>query len=276
MRVVLVALLLLVGALAGCATVKDDDPAGGASGSSTSASGSGSGSRSATGTGGSATATGTSGPAALAHNATLTADRINGTAPLLVNFTINATAGASSWKLSFGDGEITNGTGQPTAANHTYSIGGAFTANLTVSYPTGSNATASLALTVNVPPGTPAPDVTHFEFAASLGCAGDIVGTENCISFAGGPDASGLDGYWQALDERYWGLAFTSTVMQGGPVGPVLNDSDCVFTDAAQAIIGEANNGGNPCTGSVPSGTAFIFIHPYATPALEMTIDFTV
>lgn len=261
MRVVLVALLLLAAAMAGCATKKDDDPTGTATGTP-------SGSRSGTGTG-SGNGTGA------AHNATLTADVVNGTAPLQVNFTMAASPGATSWRLSFGDGAIANGTGAPSAANHTYAIGGNFSANLTVVYadgPTaGPNATATLAIHVAVPAGTPAPDVLHFEFADSLGCVGDA-GAENCITFVGGPDANGIDGYWQALDERYWGLSFTTTIDQ---VQPAVADSDCAITDADHAILEEPNNSSGPCAGTVPAGAAWIFLYPYALPALSQTLTFT-
>lgn len=258
--VVAVALLLLASAMAGCAQNGGDgakDP--GTLGGSTSGTGTGPG----------------NGTGSTAYSVTLKANQVNGTAPLSVEFTINATVGAASWRLSFGDGAIGNGTGQPSVANHTYPIGGNFSANLTVAYPSG-NLSSSLAIAVAVPEGGGPPEVTHFEFADSLGCLGeDGPGADQCISFQGGPDSSGIDGYWQALDLRYWGLSFTSTVTQGGPVGPALNDSDCAFTDEAFAIIGFASNSSNPCAGSVPEGTAWIFIFPFATPALEMAIDFT-
>lgn len=54
------------------------------------------------------------------------------------------------------------------------------------------------------------PAVTHFEFPESAGCAGDAHTLEpsvplNCVSFQGGPDATGIDGHWLALDETYAG-----------------------------------------------------------------------
>lgn len=254
MRVALVASIVLLAALAGCtAEKKDDDP-----------------SASTTSTSVSATATAAPTPKV----ATLLANVTNGTAPLAVNFTLNATAGAVAWTLSFGDGNVTNGTSLPPAANHTYVIAGNFSANLTVSYPGGAKANATLAINVTLTAASKAapPDVLVFTFADSLGCAGDA-GADTCISFQGGPDASGIDGYWQALDERYWGLSFVGTVDQ---VQPAVADSDCAFTDADFAIIGEANNSSSPCSGTVPPGTAWIFLYPYALPALEQTLTFTV
>lgn len=269
MRVVLVALLLLAAAMAGCATKKGDDDGDG-DGTSGTASGSKSGSKSGSGTGSPGNGTGS------ANNATLTADVVNGTAPLAVNFTMTASPGASSWRLSFGDGAFANGTGVPSAANHTYTVGGNFSANLTVVYSdapnAGPNVTVALNITVAVPAGNSPPDVLHFEFADSLGCAGDA-GADNCISFVGGPETSGIDGYWQALDERYWGLSFTTTVNQ---VQPAVADSDCAITDADHVILEEPNNGSSPCAGTVPQGAAWIFLYPYALPALAQTLTFTV
>lgn len=282
MRVVLVALLLLAAAMAGCATKKgndgDDDPSG--TGTSTnSGSGSKGGTRSGSGTGSSAgTGTGSSTP----NNATLAADVVNGTAPLAVNFTMTATTGATSWRLAFGDGSFTNGTGDPAAANHTYSVGGNFSANLTVVYSdgpnAGPNATASLNITVAVPAGGAAPDVTHFEFGESAGCVGDAHSINNdvplnCVSFQGGPDASGIDGHWQALDERYWGMTITTTMDE--PSG--LNaDSDCYFfAEDAETETGEASNGGDLCAGVVPDGTYWMFLYPWGFPATAMTADFS-
>lgn len=250
MRWAFLVTLLLTATMAGCTTVPSDEPA----------------------TTSSSTTSTSSAP--VVGNVTLAADVVNGTAPLLVNFTLNGTGSPSSWRLSFGDGSIANGTMLPAATNHTYVVGGNFSANLTVVYAAG-NATATVLVNVTVPQASgnsvAAPDVTHFEFADSLGCFGDVVGVENCFSFAGGPDASGIDGYWLALDERYWGLTLSSTIDQGQPV---LADSDCAVTDAAFAVIEELNNGGDPCGGPVPKGTAFLFIYPYGTPGLSMTVDF--
>lgn len=252
MRSGFVVAVLLVVLLAGCAAKKDDDKGDGSGTTSTSAS---------------TTA------APTRHDVTLTAfvgngTAPNGTVPLDVNFTLNATTGFTAWHLGFGDGQDTNGTAtMPATYGYTYGMGGNFTANLTVTYPGGSNVSATVNITVAVPAGHPAPDVTHFEFDESLGCAGDA-GADKCISFQGGPDASGIDGYWLALDERYWGLQLTSTV------DSAVGDSDCAFTDAARAIIGTANNSNSPCAGPVPDGAAFLFIYPYAAPALGMTVDF--
>lgn len=65
----------------------------------------------------------------------LAADIVNGTAPMLVNFTIDALNATDAlnvtWSLDFGDGNSTDGTGVPAAANHTYGAGD-FVATLTL------------------------------------------------------------------------------------------------------------------------------------------------
>lgn len=132
-------------------------------------------------------------------------------------------------------------------------------------------------------PGTPAPQnrtmpaVLHFEFGETAGCAGDAHSTVpavplNCVSYQGGPDATGIDGHWLALDETYVGLTLSTTM--DVPAGANA-DSDCVFLDADQVEIGNANNGAEACGGVVPVGTAWLFLYPWGTPATGMTADFT-
>ena len=134
------------------------------------------------------------------------------------------------------------------------------------------------------------PAATHFEFGPSSGCAGDAIAMAedvaqqglNCASFMQGLDGTGIDGHWVALNESYWGLELTSTVMQSpaGPVGvpvvggSVLGDTDCVLTDASFRIIADGSAGSAPCTIVVPQDAAYLFIYPYATPATELTVDF--
>lgn len=275
MRALLVSVLLLAAALAGCADGGDDDPK-----PSTTTSGSATGSKSATKTSSGSRTTSTSGTgtgAPTLGTANLTADDTNGTAPLAVNFTISATGSPSAWRLSFGDGSSTNGTTVPATVNHTYVVGGNFSANLTVAYGT-LDATDSVNITVAVPAGgSGAPDVTHFEFGESLGCASDAHSLNpavplNCVSFHAGSDAPTVDGHWLALDERYWGLTLTTTMDE--PSG-TNHDSDCYFFAADETTeVGEASNGSEACTGVVPDGTFWLFLYPYAQPATAMTADF--
>lgn len=112
------------------------------------------------------------------------------------------------------------------------------------------------------------PDQLEFSFGPSAGCDGSTVGPETCVSFTGGPEASGVDGFWLALSEDYEGLEFTSTIESN------LGDSDCVFVDADGGVISDANQGADPCAGTVPSGTAHLFIYPYVEPSQGMTVTF--
>lgn len=263
MRALLLGLLLVAAAMAGC-NGGTGDGEGGDPGPSTSASGSG---------------------APVVPHARLLADRGNGTVPVAVNFTLAAAAGAQAWRLSYGDGGLANGTGQPPAtANHTYAVAGDFSAVLNVTYPSGA-AVANVSLTILLGDDPPLPPA-HFEFGESFGCApaSDYAAAPfSCLSFQGGPEATGFDGHWLALDERYWGLALTSVTEQS-PVGPVDvpqlgtvgADSDCSFVKAdTTTLLGDGNNGEFSCTAVVPVDAAFLFIYPYAAPGFSITLDFS-
>ncbi|MEK6985708.1 MAG: hypothetical protein AABX89_04945 [Candidatus Thermoplasmatota archaeon] len=259
MRLVLVvALAMLVPALAGCASVKDAAESAAESAGITLPSSS-------------STASSSAAKANVAPTANLTANLVNGTAPLNVTFTL---AGADpegkpiTW--SFVVGNITqNGTVLPALVNATLEAGN-FTARLTVS---DGALTATDRFNLTILAGAPvvaraAPDPTVFEFPESFGCVGDLA---TCFVLEMGPDASGIDGFWQVLDERYWGYLATNTA-----TGNVLGDSDCNFyAPDATTVLGEGNNGGAACTGIVPEGTGWILLYSYAEPSTGMTLEFT-
>ena len=136
----------------------------------------------------------------------------------------------------------------------------------------GLEASVNVTATLTEEAAAAAPEVTEFSYGESLGCAGDFlqIAGANCISALGGPEESGIDGFWQALDERYWGLEFTSTVANQ------LGDSDCYLTDADLNVVGSGNNGSAACMGVVPEGTAWIFLYSYAEPATGQTLTFIV
>lgn len=275
--------------------VTSDGGLGGHTGHGASSSSSGTTTGNATSTAGNATGN-------LTGNATGNLTAPSGTAPLRVNFTVSATGIANAtglrWTLDFGErgnataanatasaGNATagNATGQasgtvlPGTANHTYAAAGDF--NVTYVLQAGNTTLGSVKATLHVDAanGTATvtkalPAVTHFEYGESWGCDGST-GEPACVDFLAGPPGSDIDGHWIELGEPYWGLALTSTVDQGGLL---LADSDCVFTDADVAIIGDANNGSDPCTGTVPEGAAWLFIYPYGVGAFGMTVDFGV
>lgn len=251
------AFAILVVALAGCASSKTDTSSDSVSATAT-ASASGSSSVSS---------------ANLPPTANLTAQPVAGNAPLNVTFTLRgADPEGKPITWAFAVGELKrNGTALPATVNATLPAGNA-TARLTVS--DGVLATlARLNLTVTAAEPAvadkPLPDPAVFEFDPSAGCLGDI-GT--CISREGGPDASGIDGFWLELTDAYWGFLATIT-----EPGNNLGDTDCQFyAPDASTVVGDASNGGDTCTGVVPDGTGWLFLYSYAEPSSGMTLEFTV
>jgi hypothetical protein len=185
------------------------------------------------------------------------------------NLTFDASASTGdnltfAWNL--GDGNIST----EAAVNHHYAAAGNYTVNVTATDAAGQTATSAVNVTVSDGAALPAePIQTVFEYEGEfLGC--EPSATETCISRELGPDEDPIDGVWVPLDERYWGLDFT-----GGASQPVVfSDTDCWFVSADMENIGSANNGENPCTGTVPDGAAWIFLYPYAQPATAMSIQF--
>lgn len=112
------------------------------------------------------------------------------------------------------------------------------------------------------------PEVLNFTYGPAGGCEGSLTGEGNCASFQAGPDAPAVDGHWQELDERYWGLRFTTTVDSFG------GDSDCYYVGAGGGIRGNGHNGSGPCAGTVPDGTAYLFLYSYVDPHQGMTLQF--
>jgi hypothetical protein len=211
------------------------------------------------------------------HRALLRAAPVNGTTPLNVTFSVDALGkdNRTTWRLAFGDGRDANGTASQLPANrtHAYIVGGNFTAHLFVTYGSGAGANATLRVTVRAA-GADYPKV--FTFGASkAGCVGDAYafdGVLNCANFLAGPSSPQVDGFWQALDARYVGKSFTSTITSANPMA----DSDCYFVAAdTTTIVGDCSNGSKPAAGTVPAGAAWFFIYPYATPASGMVVTFT-
>ncbi len=288
-RFLLLALLLTAVALAGCTSddapvdEADDQSDGGDSGADGSA-----GAGAAAGDEGAGADNGTVEPT-VDRSVALSVNQSAGSVPLNVSFNVGAEGldDGAAWILSFGDGGDASGSGAdlPAVVNHTYATGGNFTANFTVTYGDGETLGQQVNVTAALPPGAGAPEVVHFEFGQALGCAGDVLGIVdsaaglglNCHSFREGPEADPVDGFWLPLDERYWGMALSSTTDQGAGAGGAegfLGDSDCVFTDADFAVVGEANGGSGSCEGAVPEGTAWLFAYYYATPGVALVIDF--
>lgn len=192
-----------------------------------------------------------------------------------------APAGNASAKANRTAAGQESGSKLPARLNHTYTAAGNHTIRFTLTPADGAATRVSAPVRVTAAAnetgnatgnGTsvPPPEVTHFEFGETLGCTGDLPVGNTCQDYDAGPPGSGTDGHWIPLGPSYWGWMLTSTVDQG----PAIADSDCTFVDEALAVVGNANNGGDACTGEVPDGAAWVFLYPYAAPALSLTVDF--
>lgn len=147
----------------------------------------------------SASATNTTAPAntTVPLVANLTADALNGTAPLLVNLTVSATPGTAplSWVVAVNGTELGNGTSVPATLNHTFLEAGLWNVTLTVT--SGArNATASVA--VNVTGGASARFPVLLATYTNSGLVGgpyaltnDPVMAHQCPGFNGGEDGFG-------------------------------------------------------------------------------------
>lgn len=141
-------------------------------------------------------------------SAHVTASPLNGSAPLLVNFTLTGSdpdGDALNWTLVFGDGNSTNGTTLPADVNHTYAMTGNWTAMLTVD--AGSdNATSSVLITVG---STSGGGPLHFEEDVASGSTpvADVLGANQCVGFNAG--MSGQDCSFFVLPPEAAGRVFT-------------------------------------------------------------------
>ncbi|MGB1698289.1 MAG: hypothetical protein ACPHK8_07810 [Thermoplasmatota archaeon] len=277
MRTIAAVALLLALALAGCAS---DDPSDdtGSTGSSSSSSNTGSSSGNPP-TGDAPT-----------RFVNVTANQSSGDVPIAIGFDVdlvqeNVIANESfydsydgnfSYIAFFQDGNETSGedAGSYLFLEHTYQVGGIYNVLVTVTFEDGSTVDGNVTLSLTTPePPRQLPAETEFEFGESLGCVGDFatcIGIELVTKAGLAPaDATGIDGFWLPLTEEYWGLKLISTA------GNVLGDSDCSFYDEAFGVTGEANAGGGPCEGTVPNGSAWIYIYSYAEPSTGQTLSFS-
>lgn len=190
-RVVVVA-VLVVALLSGCTsspqTDSTDDPS-----SSSSTSGSGASGLNGTASGGTSSSGGNSSSSLVAN---LTADALNGTAPLLVNFTVGATpaSATATWTLATNGTSFANGTGVPAAANHTFLASGSWNVTLTVM---DGGRTANATLVINVTGGgARAPvQLASYTNAGLIGgpyaLTNDPVMAHQCPGFNAGQDGYG-------------------------------------------------------------------------------------
>lgn len=282
--VYLLVLSLALAALAGCAGSDGDDVDDGATPTPGGPSPTDTAEPTGTAPGPSGTApgpTGTAAPPPTDAGAEITrfeADPDEGEAPLDVRFTLDAASEdpEATWRLAFGDGSEA-GKGDvadlPAEVEHNYTIGGNFTALFEVQ---DNDGTINETLAIRVEASQSEPPETHFEYGPSGGCLTEthsVGGVVSCISYQLGPnDGNGIDGWWQPLDERYWGASLTSTM--DSPT--TSHDSDCFFLDDDHEVLDSGHNGGDECKmDAIPEGTAWMFIFPWVDPATGLTVDIT-
>lgn len=284
MRALMLAFVVAAVALAGC--TGDDD--GGSTTTSTSSSHSTSTSTSRTTSAPTTSTTTTTGaPSDTTTELTFTASPTSGNVTLTVEFAASLTdrdsGGAASphddpftWNLMFGDGTDASGDEGdfPLETSHDYATAGEFTATMTVTLDTEEELEDSEIITVAAGEEPQEPPQLVFEFGPSLGCAGDVLQAAggDCITALLGPGATGPDGFWIPLDERYWGLSMTSTT----DLPNALGDTDGYFLDADEAVMSaDINNGSGPAQGTVPNGAAWLFVYNYAVPSISFVVTFT-
>jgi hypothetical protein len=211
---------------------------------------------------------GGSGPPAVNYTAsieafTATVDGLN------VTFVMNVTTNdpEATWLLLPGDGAEYTGAvdGMVGSMAHAFLQNGTYNATLSVSY--GSGESVESVLEVMVTMKVPLPDVLVFEYGPSLGCLG---APALCVSQQFQAEMDGVDGHWQALDERYWGLAFNAT--NAGEY----EDTDCTAFDADGKKLADFHNDGGACGGdALPEGTAWLFMYSWIAPSTAMRLEFT-
>ncbi len=177
-------------------------------------------------------------------NVTLSA--INGTAPLLVNITIDASDDSEtlSWIVFVDGNETHNGTEVPTTVNHTFEAGNW---SLVVRL-TDGNHTVSDIQTIHAM----APEAGEVqELAGSY-----ILGAHGCVNNAYPNDATGTTFYLGAVETHTFGKPFEA-VFSG--TGPVKDYTVYFWKDGDPA--GRFTVEESTVTGTVPDGATDVFLN---------------
>lgn len=195
--------------------------------------------------------------------ANLTADPENGSAPLAVNFTIDATdrdGDLAGWELSFGDGNATDGTEFPADASYEYPSEGNFSAVLIVTDSTGQNDTVNL--TVAVEAGGNMSFVYEGDVSRDCFQCSDI-GTDFCVGRQ--IDSNGSDCVWFELPEEAAGLPFIANSTGGDP--DLRFYEECVSGATSSSF---AEDG--PESGEVPEETGCVMMWEYSDAPSTITL----
>lgn len=247
-KTALLGLLLLGAALSGClgggAPKTTDDASSSPPGGSSTA------------TTGTAPTTPTTSPPPVAPMANLTADLVNGTVPLRVNFTLADAAGSGaelSWILELGDGNSTNGTSLPANVSHAYEAVGNFVVNLTIASEAGDS-NASLLIVAEPARIVLQRETGAWTTGASYGCAADP------IAYPGDAPTDGVNLVEFAVAAATIGKSYKLTFTQVAEpaVGVYLSfyDADGLWLERNDA------DSFDPLTGTVPADAATAVVAP--------------
>lgn len=204
-----------------------------------------------------------------APTADLTADRLNGTAPLQVNFTMDGAAGDANltWTLAVNGTETANGTTLPANATHTFTEVGNVSVLLTV---TAGNqtATASLVMSVEAAGGEAAVwegiDEVLAVTAGCAQCSNSGAWTSAGVNGAG----AGTDINWMPIPPEAIGRAFTVTS------DTALANPDIQFATSCASSYGNVETfySDGPESGVVPEGSACLFVWESAAPGAHIHV----
>lgn len=191
----------------------------------------------------------------------------NGTAPLEVNFTLDASGNITAWTFDFGNGNATNGTRLPMTLSATYDAG-LWNATLRVMGPGGNtSAIASLHVT-----DAAAPEITVLEpfqqtVAVDTPCPGcGDGGTLTCLWRTHG-QGQAQECAWIDYPDEYIGHPFTL-------VGNGL-DADLLFWEECDAGVGPKFHGDGNEAGVIPDGMGCVLVWEQLDFLIDLTFTIT-
>lgn len=186
-----------------------------------------------------------------------------GFAPLEVNVSLKA-AGGIEGNWTFDDGlNMETGTELPTSRTVRFDTPGTYSLRFTIE----ADQTYETVVPIVVERKLVVPDPASFSAGQPL-----ISCTGSCVS-GDGPESPVFDGFWSAIDERYWGLAAAAVgdvqnIGGDGTATVVFYDADLNELAAGEAVI-------------TPDGASWAFAHgnfsPFGGSAIyeDMTLHFS-
>ena len=199
--------------------------------------------------------------------AVITADTLNGPAPLAVNFNANSSTGTiSTFLWDFGDGATSAGT----TVSHAYTVAGAYTVKLTVTGASGQTNIATATVTAAapiVPPAPPtavlssstaagqAPLTVNFNGSGSTAATGDTIASY-AWSFGDGSSATGATISHTFATAGTYNTTLTVTDskgLTGFATTPIVVTAAPVAVNQAPTAVVNAT----PLTGTAPLAVSF-------------------